>query len=299
MTIQFLNTKTIKDSEVENLFDYSILENISVTAPYFALTNLFIQQEYVYADFTTELIHIDEEGPISAAEVGRHMAILGSVVLANENPKKEKHHYLATDAIITRCTHKSSSKFALKSRAKMMSISRKNGVVYGEIFENDGSILYTIEVTYMILGKPIFERMFEQFKVETNFSKDFNPYTTDSDFFDLKTNIESCFASIGIVKPEHCPGHFKNYPALPVARMGTSMGKIGGIHFMHLNPNEKKKYFISRAELHAKQLIFTGEEVMFRTEIVDPNSSEGMIIRVVAYTHKCDLIAEAILHFHY
>lgn len=299
MTIHFLNTKPSKRSEIGHNFDSSILENISVTKPYFALSNLNCSGEYIYAEFTTELTEITEEGPISAAEVGRHMAILGSVVLAKENPKKERHHYLATDALIKRCSSKSSTNHPLTCRAKMVSINRKKGVVEGEIFDHDGTVLYKIEVCYMILGHMIFERMFADHRVDTDFDPDYNPYTSDTQFTDLKLDVKSCKASIGIITKEDCPGHFNSYPALPVARMGTSMGKIGGIHFMHLNPSEKKKYFISSAELHAKQLVFTGEEIKFRTEIVDPNPEKGMTIKTIAYSDSCDFIAESICNFHY
>lgn len=299
MTINFLNTKTTQIKGSESLFDVTILNHISVQKPYFALRNLKSVEEFVYADFTTELITNYEVGPIGAAEVGRHMAILGSVVLSKENPKKERHHYLATDAIIKRCSLRVSTNYNLRSRARMVSLNRKKGVVIGEIFDADGSTLFTIEVTYMILGKSIFERMFEEHRNETTFDEGFNPYKDDTEFFDLKVDIESCSATIGVVKPEHCPGHFRNYPALPVARMGTAMGKIGGIHFTHLNPSEKKQYCISGAELHAKQLVFTGEEVKFRTEIANPNHENGMIIRVVAYTDSCDLVAESLLYYHY
>ncbi|MFA9391248.1 MAG: hypothetical protein ACERKD_15675 [Prolixibacteraceae bacterium] len=299
MTIQLFHTKPIRISELENTFDAAILANISVTKPYFALKDLRSIDEYFCADFTTELMNIDEVGKISSAEVGRHMAILGSLVLSKENPKKEKHHYLATDAVITRCTTKTSNNNTFRCRAKLVSMNRKKGVISGEVFEQDGTLLYTIEVIYMVLGQAIFERMFADHRVETQFDPSFNPYTHDSPFIDLKLSMETCSASIGVVKKEDCPGHFNNFPALPVARMGTSMGKIGGLHFMHLNPNAKNKYFISNAELHARQLVFTGEEVKFRTEIVNLNAEKGMIIKVIAYNNQCDFIAESICNYHY
>lgn len=299
MTIHFLNTKPSKLNEIGNNFDPSILNNISVTKPYFALRNLRSDDEFVYAEFTTELTDIAEAGPISGAEVGRHMAILGSVVLSKENPVKERHYYLATDALITRCSSKASSNYNLRCRAKMVTLNRKKGVVAGEIIDQDGSVMYKVEVTYMILGKMIFERMFAQYKADTNFDSLCNPYVNDTQFINVKLDVQTCSASIGVVKKENCPGHFNNYPALPVARMGTSMGKIGGMHFMHLNPSEKKKYFIASAELHARQLVFPGEEVKFRTEIVNPNPEKGMVIRTIAYSDQYDFIAECICHYHY
>lgn len=297
MTLDILSTKAKHTTKI--LFDQSILNRISVTKPYFALKNLTCFDNYIHADFTTELINIDEAGPISAAEVGRHMAILGSIVLSKENPKLERHHYLATDAIIKRHQSKNTNNSNLHARAKLVSLNRKKGIIKGEILLPDTSVLYSVEVSYMVLVNTIFDRMFSEHRNETSFDPNVNPYKEDIVFKNLKIDMKSCSASIGIVKPEHCPGHFKNYPALPVARMGTSMGKIGGIHFMHLNPSDKNKYTIKSAELHAKQLVFTGEEVMFRTEIVDPNAEQGMVIRTIAFTNRCDFIAESICNYHY
>ena len=299
MTVHFLNTKPLKEEMLMHTFDLSILDRISVTATYFALKNLRVDQDDVYGSFTTELINIAELGPISGAEVGRHMAILGSVVLSRQNPRKERHFYLATDALIKRCSFKPSDNYQLMARARMVELNRKKGVVSGEIVDMDGSVLFEVEVTYMVLVQSIFERMFANHRIETPSLPLENPYVEDSQFLDLQIDMEACYATIGQVVPENCPGHFHNYPALPVARMGTSMGKLGGIHFMHLNPSEKKKYYIGHAELHAKQLVFVGENVKFRTEIIDPNPEKGMVIRTVAYTDQCDFIAETICNYHY
>lgn len=299
MTVHFLNTKPLREEILMHQFDLSILERISVTAPYFALKNLQVDFNDVYCSFTTELINIAELGPISGAEVGRHMAILGSVVLARQNPRNARHYYLATDALIKRCIFKPSSNNQLFARARMVELNRKKGLVTGEILDQEGNVLYEVEVTYMVLVESIFERMFANHRIETITDTTVNPYTEDSNFYDLKLDVQACYATIGQVVPENCPGHFNNFPALPVARMGTSMGKLGGMHFMHLNPSEKKKYYIAHAELHAKQLVFVGENVKFRTEIVDPKAEKGMVIRTVAYTDECDFIAETICNFHY
>lgn len=299
MTLHFLNTKPQREEMLMPTFDFSILDRISVTAPYFALKNFNVEKGDINCAFTTELTNIAEYGPISGAEVGRHMAILGSVVLARHNPRTERHYYLATDALIKRCTFKPSADFSLQARARIIELNRKKGLVSGEIIDTDGNILYEVEVTYMVLVESIFERMFANHRNETPIDKTINPYTDDSLFFDVSLGIKACYATIGKVSVENCPGHFNNFPALPVARMGTSMGKLGGMHFMHLNPNKKKNYFIGNAELHAKQLVFVGEDVKFRTEIIDPKAEKGMVIRTIAYTDQCDFIAETICNYHY
>lgn len=297
MTLQFVQNQ--KDKDIDNSFDYSVLNYISVTKPYFALQNLRNKDEYIYADFSTELKNVTEDGSISTPEVGRHMAILGSLALARENPRKEKHYYLATKAHIKCFSENATDQTTFTACVKLESFHRKKGFVSGSVFNKHGDILYTIEVTYMILVSSIFERMFENNKINTPLTFDFNPYINDTKLNDVNLDIETSYANGGVVDKNECIGHFHNYPALPVARLGMAMGNLGSMHFMHLNPNEKKKFKVTFTEIIANQLVFVGEEIKYRTELVDPNPEKGMIIRTIAYTDKSDFVAEAITNYHY
>ncbi|MGF7137884.1 hypothetical protein [Roseimarinus sediminis] len=299
MTLDLLSTQTAKSVNYHPDFDPNVLANISVSAPYFALKNLGNHGKDIYCEFSPELCNIAEHGPVSGAEIGRHMAILGSVVLSKENPRKEKHYYLATDAIISRRNFREIKAEKLIARARMLEINRKNGSIGGLVTLVDGTILYEVEVSYTIMSQTLFERMFMSQRMITESLQLSNPYTNDTVFESLELGSESCFANLGTVKPDDCPGHFENYPALPVARMGTSMGKLGGLHFMHLNPSERRKFFIGHAELHARQLIFAGETVRFRTEVLEPKPVNGLTIRTIAYTDQTDFIAETICNYHY
>jgi hypothetical protein len=299
MTIDFYNPKTLKADTHEKAFNSQILKNISVTAPYFALRNLRQTGEFIYADFKVELSDPDELMPISAAEVGRHMAIMGSVVMSDSNPLKERHYYLATDAIIIRRSDRELNNPNVTGRIKMESFNRKSGTASGSLFDSEMNALFDVEIKYMVLHHNIFERMFAQYKSETFEGLEVNPYKENIEFMNIELGIQNCFGSIGTITARHCSGHFKNYPALPVARMGSAMGKIGGVHFKFLNPGINKRYTIARAELHASQLVFVGEEVKFRTEIFDPNPGKGMIIKVIAYTNKIASVAESLLHYYY
>jgi hypothetical protein len=299
MTIEVYKTKKLEISRLVENIDSDVLSNISVTSPYFALKNIRVVDEFIYANFNVELFEPDEIMPITAAEVGRHMAILGSLALSKSNPKKERHYYLATDAVIVRKSDVESQGPFLTGCVRTESINRKNGTVSGSLFDEESNLIFEVEIQYTILHSHLFERMFSPFKVESCEKVVGNPYVENVRFVSMELGMQSCKASIGTVLPEHCPGHFSNYPALPVARIGTAMGKIAAAHFMYLNPGIHKRYNICRADLHANQLVFTGEEVKFRTEIADPNPEKGMIFRVIAYTDKTDYLAESLLHFHY
>lgn len=299
MTLQIEQNKTQDDLGLDNCFDYSILNYIAVSEPYFALKNIRNNNECTYAEFTSELKNILEHGTISTPEVGRHMAILGSLVLARENPKKEKHYYLANHAIIEHFSDIETDQLTYTGCAKIESFSGKKGSVSGTVFDNKGTVLYKIKVSYLILASTIFERIFETHKVVTPKTFLINPYTFDIKFDNIKLDIEKCTANGGVVKINDCIGHFNEFPACPIARIGTAMGNLGAMHFMHLNPGIKKKFKTCNTEIKANRLVFAGEVIKYRTEIVDPNPERGMIIRTIAYTDKCDFVSEAITNYHY
>jgi len=87
-------------------FQMDALQYIDVTAPYCALTNLTAipsttqsqLSEGIGCTFSREQPCGTQITTFCAAEIGRHLAILGSIVAAKENPVKNKHYYLALDA---------------------------------------------------------------------------------------------------------------------------------------------------------------------------------------------------------
>jgi hypothetical protein len=301
MTLNYLNPKELNGySQVGTEFDMGNLQNIAVTQPYFALKNLRWIDDYIYADFSAELLEPDEIMPITAAEVGRHMAIMGSVAMAAANSKKEQHYYLATDATIIRRSNKESFDRNVIGRIKTESIDKRNGLTTGSLFDVEMNKLFDVEVKYKVLHHSLFEKMFAQYKMETNENLDYNPYQESVAFNSLSLGIKNCTGSIGKILPEHCAGHFANYPAFPVARMGTAMGKIAGEHFKFLHPGKTEKYTIGRADLHAEQLLFAGKEVHFRTEIEESTTQvKGMVIKVTAFTNELPSVAESLLHFYF
>lgn len=301
MTLNHLDPKElIESSQLETKFELKDLQNISVTEPYFALKNLWWLDSYIYADFTAELYEPDEIMPITAAEVGRHMAIMGSVAMSAANPKKEQHYYLATDAIIIRRSNKESTDRNVIGRIRTESIDKRNGLTTGSLFDAEMNKLFDVEVKYKVIHHALFEKMFASHKTVTSKDLTYNPFEESVSFANLNLGIKSCTGSIGVVKIEDCAGHFTNYPAFPVARMGTAMGKIAGEHFKFLHPERTDKYIIGRADLHAEHLLFAGNEVNFRTEIVDSTTQlKGMVIKVTAFTADCSSVAESLLHFYF
>ena len=142
---------------------------ISVTEPYYALSNLQISDDVLTANMPMELTNHHEYKCMSIAEVGRHMAILGSLAMANANPRKERHYYLATDAYLEKKESEVNAEDGMfLGKVYVDSINKRVGVVNGELYTPKGELHYSIKVQYSILHQTIFDRMFGAGKQQTH-----------------------------------------------------------------------------------------------------------------------------------
>ena len=78
-----------------------ILERIGVQPPYYALNDLELDEEngIMSAKVPVEQSSEMERSPITAAESGRHLAILGCCLMGVINTEGGKFYYLANSAV--------------------------------------------------------------------------------------------------------------------------------------------------------------------------------------------------------
>ncbi len=137
MNIKIQNELLTQFNQTCKEIDPVTLQNISVTPPYYALNEVVEMDEYIVATVPRQLNDFEEKLPITIPEVGRHMAIMGCLALSKANQLKEKHYYLATEAVITRNSIRETNNPFLKGRVKVQAIDKKNGWVVGELFDAD------------------------------------------------------------------------------------------------------------------------------------------------------------------
>ncbi len=256
---------------------------IAVSGPYFALNNLKVSPKgFLTADFQVELKNHNEVPSISLSEAGRHLAILGSLALANSNPCKEKHYYLATDAVFERVHALPVISNTFKGSVKTYSINKKRGEVIGQVLSENGELLYNAEVSYAIIHERVFERLYKNKRVVTNNYFPGNPYTHPTRFYTERINKKECRALIAMVKKNDCVGHFANFPAFPVARIGGAMINLSGIQ-NNLIRGKTNNFCVRKIVLHAKALIFAGNKVEILTHFNKDNREKGTLIESVAY----------------
>ena len=271
---------------------FALLRKIAVEPPYFALGNIQLEGDFVIkASFQTELHHPDEISPICTSEVGRHIAILGSLALAKINPVNEKHYYLAKHAIVERTNVLPHPDDIFTGIVTSAELSKKSGDISAELLNSKDEVIYRITVNYSVIHHKLFARLFNNNKQLGINSSSQNPYVENTPFNFLQIGKEICTASLGMVEPYHCQGHFNEYPAMPVARLGNALINLAGKHYREIT-GSTEKYCIVKAEIKAHSLIFAGDEVELKSEIDSQKYDKGLIINTFAYNKACCLAAE-------
>ncbi len=252
---------------------------VCVTKPYCALQKIRKIGEYeLSAEIKVENTTSGEPTLISVAEAGRHLAILGSYVLAMRNPLNVKHYYLANKAILLNAGNHSNATTPLDSKrptrlivkAKVISLDlgTKAGSASTEVSTSTGEVIFTLDVYYQILKADLFQKLFKKNYNPLHIHNGFNPYTQVAPFNNLVYTNDAVTADFGIVTPEQCVGHFDYYPALPIAILCSVLVKLGIIHFKKVLETEDIKYSIKQVSVSAVRLAFAGERVLLHSSYV-------------------------------
>ncbi len=240
----------------------SVDDRICVTRPYFALENLERDcTDQLVAGVNVETPCLNEVGPITAAEAGRHLAILGSCAAADANPANGKHYYLAHRAIFRRpsntATDEAIGPLQAKARGSLDSKRKASAMM---AMSMDRQPVCTLSVEYHVLP----ERMFAKLNAasrQPNQHTEANPYASPCPFTVSKLTSDSLAASLGVVRPEQCQGHFDNYPAMPVAILMSTLIRSSGQLLDEVVGRPNTKYLVREAIVEADGLGFAGEIV--------------------------------------
>ncbi len=264
-----------------------ITQFIGVTPPYFSLTNLSIDEKgYLYAEVPNTCKDSAEHGSITLSEVGRHMGVLGSLAMANMNPVKEKHYYLIKEVCFDTLKTNTIEGEKYQLRAKVNQISKKGGSIHVQLFA-DEELQYSSDIEYIILHHRIFARRFRA----TYLSKDKiygkyieNDYSQSTSIYFHKKTIESFTAYLNYIDPSDCPGHFENYPIMPVSRICEAISDVTGKHYESLHSNDRC-YSFKHVELKAYSFIPAGENAKIVTKVI-ADTVDSTVIEARIFKNK-------------
>lgn len=251
-----------------------ILSRISVRRPYFAFDQLKLDvcagDEMLWAPISREQPMGTECGVMAAAEIGRHLAILGSCAAARKNENTGQHYYLAWDAHLREdgdIKQMAEAEFqqltgSLVAQSRAEFIGKREAIAESQlVHQPSGQVLHHLTVKYQVLSKKVFERTFSCRRKETP-DVTFNPYASDlmtlGDVFVLDDLLS---ANLVNIDPCLCAGHFPAYPALPVAILAKILIGAAGKLFGNVIGIENAPYRVVEAIVSSEHLAFTDDRL--------------------------------------
>lgn len=255
---------------IENIFDY-----IEVTPPYFALENLRQNEEgFILAKIPIQQPLDMEVGYISTAEAGRHLAILGSCSVAMSNSHKSKHYYLAYHAEYFNKAAQENYEILnyINAVAKGKLINKRTAI--SECFMlKDNNIIATLKVLYHVISENIFEKIYKNFQIHTNFDETLNPYEIAMPIQNISIINRKLTASLGEILASNCYGHFQRFPAMPVAILSSSLNRASGYLLKEILQQNDFKYIVRSVIVKAENLAFAGEIVNLEVEFLNSHDN--------------------------
>lgn len=254
----------------------TICERIAVQAPYFAFTELRgLRNQVVHGTFAPEQPLGFENGPVGAAEVGRHLAILGSCAAVAWQPASQVY-YLATKARYSRLrdVDNGESGAMLHASAEVLKHDKRSMSAQAIISaEKPFAHLYC---EYQALSESVFSRLFKDYHIPS-LSPEGSPLSANSPYrdsipleFDF-VDDRSILAYSPPLAPARCAGHFLNYPAWPVAIIGHTASQTIG-RLLHHIVGKEIHYTVLKCDLCAHQLVSSSEPLSFHTKCVSASA---------------------------
>ncbi|MFJ2992323.1 hypothetical protein [Pandoraea sp. NPDC087047] len=270
------------DIEVEE-----ICRRITVQPPYFAFKRLRENTlGEIYGEFIVEQPLGSETGPVTAAEIGRHLAILGSCAAAQID-----HHltyYLATHASYIRLreplikTHGE----LLQANARVVRFNHRSLEV--DSYVSDGAPFARLTVRYQCLRESLFNRMFEGFRHHPIAVPEASPYVRPVPLSFDTPSATRLVAHSRQLSVNEFAGHFPNYPAWPVAILASCSLRVVGRLIEH-RLGRSASYDVLTAELVAHKLIGAATAVSFVATYVSESPIDHR------FNVNCDVIADGVV----
>ncbi|WP_375767865.1 hypothetical protein NR798_40290 [Archangium gephyra] len=270
----------------EELSRQELFARICVRDPYYALSEVRVAGEgKLTARVPVEQETGGEASPINAAEVGRHLAILGSCAASLVNPKEGQHYYLARRARLERLhagpLPRASELLLGTARAEFR--EKRTATAHTRLTDARGQGLFSLEVDYNVLSAAAFLRLFQGARLDMRREPraERGPRNTSGDFAALRQNPhrqppplhgyvrdgECLKATLGPVSAELCKGHFALHPVLPVAVVMSGLSGLAGTLLRQLVGNPSARYLVTRGEVRADSLAYAGESVTFGSHL--------------------------------
>jgi hypothetical protein len=247
-----------------------LFSRIEVCPPYFALEDVHRADDgTVVARVGSRQSLGQEVGPVSAAETGRHLAILGSISAAFANPSPGRHFYLAFDAELRRARTRVEPDYAgeLIARGRAHFVDPSTAVAVTELQTEDGRTIYTVVVFYMVVAEKDFRGLFaDRAQDDAVLDGRPDPFLDVIGLGDVSVWDTRLHTTLGRIDPYRCAGHFPGLPAMPVAFLMANVANAVTRLLGHVLDRRDVRYVVREASIRAENLAFAGERVDIHVE---------------------------------
>lgn len=251
--------------ESKSLDIAKICKRIAVHRPYFAFSDLYaIGDSCILGAFAPEQSVGYELGPISSAELGRHLAILGSCAAAVDAPD-DMTYYLASKGRLELIPSAHTSGTAQKGTAIATVTSRSRRTMTAEVVGNCGLVTAHLRCEYQVLSASVFSRIFTGHYTGSLTPPLQSPYRTPLTFDATQIGTNRMVVRTGQVSPESFAGHFDDYPSWPVAIIADTFGQVRTA-LLHNMLDRQTSYRVSFLNVDALQLAPARAQLIYDVE---------------------------------
>ena len=221
--------------------------------PYFALHDIDMAGLELHATAFAESPGFLELGPMPAAELGRHAAIVGLATAASQQSDDRRRYYLARRAECRYVPNDAAYGAPVRFHGRLLDLDKRAARAAIEATAN-GEPLASFEVDYTVLTDSAFERLFRSRGKPTPRAP--SPYGSllTTAWHGTTEMAEQVVEALPVAA---CVGHFDGFPALPVAALMGQLSYLAGR--LHDVP-----YRVVRGEVEASDLVWAGERAVFR-----------------------------------
>jgi hypothetical protein len=252
---------------MESLDIAKVCERIAVHRPYFAFSELkAVYGEAIMGKFSAEQSTGFELGPISSAELGRHLAILGSCAAAIDGPD-QMTYYLASKGRLKLLPNTDEVQKDPNGVAIATVTGRDRRTMTAEVLGHCGSLTAHLWCEYQVLSSEVFSRIFGGHHTGAIPRPDMSPYVTPVTFDVLSASIDRIVVRTSEVGPQSFAGHFDNYPSWPVAILADTFGRVRST-LLHNMIDRQTNYRVGYLNVDAFQLAPAAARLTFEVECI-------------------------------
>jgi len=229
-----------------------LLSRICVRPPYFALHDVRLEGLELHATAYAESPAPLEVGPMPAAELGRHAAIVGLSLAALSQADGARRYYLARRAECRYVPNPAPYGAPVRFVGRLLALDKRASKA-AVVATAEGAPLASFEIDYTVLTASAFERLFRIRSRPTPPAP--SPYgrLLATEWRETADHGEQVVEEVPVGA---CVGHFDGYPALPVAVVMGQLSYLAGQ--LHGEP-----YRVLRGEVEASDLVWAGERAVF------------------------------------